>query len=375
MREINIGRVLMQNRHKKGITQDELAEYIGVSKAAVSKWETASTYPDISLLPRLAAFFDISIDELMGYEPQMEKDDIRKLYKKLTRDFAEKPFDETMECCREIAKKYFSCPPLLFQIGALFVNHCTLSGTPEKTNAVLEEARRLFGRVREISDDAELSSLAVSMNALCLLQLGRAKEVLALLEPLERNRLSPDPLLASAFQMMGNARAAKRILQAGIYHSMLEVQNLLSSYMNCCLDDPEAYKETFRRLQLVSETFDLKTLHPGLLMSLQLSAASGFSLLNNQQQALEILEDYTELVLSCQSPLTLHGDSYFTLLDEWLDSCLPLGSGLPRDESLIRRSMTQAVIGNPAFESLGKEPRFQNIIRRLEGFRQDNDAK
>ncbi|MDE6963454.1 MAG: transcriptional regulator, partial [Lachnospiraceae bacterium] len=71
----------------------------------------------------------------------------------------------------------------------------------------------------------------------------------------------------------------------------------------------------------------------------------------------------------------LHGDSYFTLLDEWLDSCLPLGSGLPRDESLIRQSMAQAVIGNPAFESLGKEPRFQNIIRRLEGFRQDNDAK
>ena len=65
MKEINIGRILMQNRHKKGITQDELAEYIGVSKASVSKWETAATYPDITLLPRLAAFFDISIDELM----------------------------------------------------------------------------------------------------------------------------------------------------------------------------------------------------------------------------------------------------------------------------------------------------------------------
>ena len=36
--------------------QDELAEYIGVSKASVSKWETAATYPDITLLPRLAAF-------------------------------------------------------------------------------------------------------------------------------------------------------------------------------------------------------------------------------------------------------------------------------------------------------------------------------
>lgn len=39
MKEINLGRVLIENRRKRGITQEELAEYIGVSKAAVSKWE------------------------------------------------------------------------------------------------------------------------------------------------------------------------------------------------------------------------------------------------------------------------------------------------------------------------------------------------
>jgi len=41
------------------------------------KWETASTYPDIALLPKLAAFFNISIDELIGYEPQLTKEAIR----------------------------------------------------------------------------------------------------------------------------------------------------------------------------------------------------------------------------------------------------------------------------------------------------------
>jgi len=40
MKEINIGRVLIKNRHKRGITQDELANHLGVSKGAVSKWET-----------------------------------------------------------------------------------------------------------------------------------------------------------------------------------------------------------------------------------------------------------------------------------------------------------------------------------------------
>ena len=40
MKEINLGRILIENRHKRGITQEELASYLGVSKAAVSKWET-----------------------------------------------------------------------------------------------------------------------------------------------------------------------------------------------------------------------------------------------------------------------------------------------------------------------------------------------
>ena len=43
MKELNLSRVLVENRHKLGITQDTLAEYIGVSKAAISKWETGDS--------------------------------------------------------------------------------------------------------------------------------------------------------------------------------------------------------------------------------------------------------------------------------------------------------------------------------------------
>lgn len=123
-KEIRIGHILTKQRHKRGITQEELAACMGVSKASVSKWETSSTYPDITMLPQLAAFFDISIDELMGYEPQMTRENIRRLYRQLSQDFANKPFDEVMTNCRAIVKKYFSCAPLLFQIGSLYVNHC-----------------------------------------------------------------------------------------------------------------------------------------------------------------------------------------------------------------------------------------------------------
>lgn len=48
MNELNIAKTLILKRKEKGITQDELANYIGVSKASVSKWETGQSYPDIT---------------------------------------------------------------------------------------------------------------------------------------------------------------------------------------------------------------------------------------------------------------------------------------------------------------------------------------
>lgn len=78
MRGLNIGKCIVHKRKEKGITQEQLANYIGVSKASVSKWESGSSYPDIVLLPELATYFNISVDELLGYSPQLTKEDIKK---------------------------------------------------------------------------------------------------------------------------------------------------------------------------------------------------------------------------------------------------------------------------------------------------------
>ena len=58
-----------------GITQETLGLQIGVSKSSVSKWEAGRNYPEIGYLPKLAAYFNITIDELMGYSYQEEVDE------------------------------------------------------------------------------------------------------------------------------------------------------------------------------------------------------------------------------------------------------------------------------------------------------------
>lgn len=55
-------------RKAKGTTQEELAKALGVTNQAVSKWESSQCCPDIQLLPDIADYFGVSIDELMGYK-------------------------------------------------------------------------------------------------------------------------------------------------------------------------------------------------------------------------------------------------------------------------------------------------------------------
>lgn len=365
MKDIHIGRILAEHRRRQGITQEELAEYMGVSKASVSKWETSTTYPDITLLPRLASYFHTSIDELMGYEPQMSREEIRKLYRQLVQDFETEPFDEVQNRCRDIAQRYFSCEPLLFQIGSLYVNYCAQAGTPVKTEAVLKEALLLFRRIQKKGDDTALKNQALHMEALCLLVLGQEDEVLKLLDTSAHLRMAPEALMAQAFQKLGQHRKAACILQAGIYQTVVELMNLLPTYLALCPEEPAAQEETCRRILAIADVFRLEALHPGILFSVYLAMAQHWAGLGKTEQALELLERYASLAQSDIYPLRLKGDSYFTLLEEWIEESLPLGSDLPRAGAVVRESVRNAVAANPAFEGLHQNKRFQAILRRL----------
>ena len=64
--EQTIGKRIAQLRKDKGMTQEDLAQRMGVSPQAVSKWENDNACPDISLLPLLAKQLDVSVDELLS---------------------------------------------------------------------------------------------------------------------------------------------------------------------------------------------------------------------------------------------------------------------------------------------------------------------
>ena len=74
-----IGEKIKALRKAKKLTQEQLAEFLNVSSQAVSKWETGMSSPDIDMLPRLAAFFQTSVDDLLDFDRRRIDAEVDKL--------------------------------------------------------------------------------------------------------------------------------------------------------------------------------------------------------------------------------------------------------------------------------------------------------
>lgn len=104
--ELNIGMNIKRLRLAKGLTQEQLAELLTISTAAVSKWEAKNTYPDITMLFPLAEIFGVTVDELLGYDEAKAKAEVDKILAEYQRLYVGGRFAEGKELIVNARKKY-----------------------------------------------------------------------------------------------------------------------------------------------------------------------------------------------------------------------------------------------------------------------------
>ncbi|MBQ8262897.1 MAG: helix-turn-helix transcriptional regulator [Lachnospiraceae bacterium] len=100
MDQKQIGSFLKELRKEKSITQEQLAEHLNVSGRTVSRWETGSNMPDISLLVELSEFYDVSIPEIINGERKSEN--MNEEVKEVAKSMSEYALAEKESMLKEI---------------------------------------------------------------------------------------------------------------------------------------------------------------------------------------------------------------------------------------------------------------------------------
>ena len=367
MNALNLSGNIVRLRRERKITQEELADSIGVTKASVSKWENRQSMPDILLLPKLASFFGVTIDELMGYEAQLSTEQIRRCYAQLSENFVKLPFAEAMDKVRTMTHSYYSCYPFLLQICVLYLNHFMLA-EKEEHKTILQEAVFLCDRILSMCSDMEICGDALSIKATLNLQLGKIDEVIETLEPIaDPTRLSSnnDSLLIQAYQMAGELEKAKSYTQITIYLQIVKLIGNAICELSLYNNEYKRCQETIQRTMGIIEVFQIEKLHPNLAAQFYYQMASVCAINEKNEEALKALSCFEKCVntlVSTDAP-TLHGDDYFDRLQEWIER-LPLGEQAPRDKIFIRKS-TMAALDHPMFIKLREREEFRRIYHRV----------
>ncbi|BBH24865.1 hypothetical protein Back11_62100 [Paenibacillus baekrokdamisoli] len=104
--KIRIGENLRKLRIKNELTQEKLAEVFGVSPQAISRWENNSTYPDVTMLPSIANYYNVSIDELMGMDDIRNVEKINSTFSIVHEYESKGMIDEAIQTLREAIKVY-----------------------------------------------------------------------------------------------------------------------------------------------------------------------------------------------------------------------------------------------------------------------------
>jgi len=360
---LKIGENILQKRKERGITQEELAEFMMVTKASVSKWETGQSHPDILLLPKLATFFNISVDELIGYDPDLSSAQIQKFYIDLENRVPDAGMDSIVEEIKIKIKQYYSCFELLYYMALFILNHCDLATDTTKKEEYLEYANNILKRVCEDSKDSILKDKSLSLRAACLISLGKSEEALNILPSSDMLSISKDCLVASAYLKTKKENEVDQKLQVMIYKNIIDLITLLM--MKSSLHD-EDWVETLERVEDLIETFNLTEINVSIVLNFYLSLATHYIKDNNLKLASQYVEKLLNLLIeSKEKTFKIRGDDYFNQIDEWIDENLLLSTNPNRSDDMIVSSYIDAIANNESFKGIISERKVKFLADRV----------
>jgi transcriptional regulator with XRE-family HTH domain len=213
---MKIGMKIRELRQQAGVSQEVLAQALGVTPQAVSRWENGITAPDISLLPSLASYFDVSIDALFAYDDANREQEMEQFFDRYYALLPQAP-EEAQALLEQALKRYPGQE-------ALRLLQCFHLKTPEDFPAKIRLCMALSQ-----SQNPTVRTEAIIVLANTYHKLGdeaRMRDMLALLPECDSTKLSLSAQFLSGEEAMLCAQRQKHCSLAQLFEMMLRIAAL-----------------------------------------------------------------------------------------------------------------------------------------------------
>ena len=235
-------------RLAKGLTQEQLAELLTISTAAVSKWEAKNTYPDITMLFPLAEIFGVTVDELLGYDEAKAKADVDKILAEYQRLYVEGRFAEGKELIVNARKKY----PHDYRIMNKYMWNIAGGSAGNDSKTLLknkDELTQLCDCILEGCTQDDLRAEAINMKAKLLHAAGDTEAALEILSKLPAWHA---PIMKE--QLFGKDSSEYRYWNKKNCYGLMDVMSIKLARI-IRFDPTLSVTEKIERLEPMAETF------------------------------------------------------------------------------------------------------------------------
>lgn len=156
--ELLIGDKLKKLRKSRDLTQEEVAAHLGISSQSISKWERCDGYPDITMLPTLANYFNISVDDLIGMDEISSAKKLDEINQTWQENRQKGRHRDNVALMRAALKTYPNNSLLLIQLSSSLER---LDGTESEKREYLRESIMIQEQILRYCDDSEVRGAAL----------------------------------------------------------------------------------------------------------------------------------------------------------------------------------------------------------------------
>lgn len=228
--KLNLNKNIQTYRKQRGMTQEQLAEAMGVTVGAVSKWENGLSNPDLELIMELADFFEISVDVLLGY--QLSIGSMKKAAEYIRKLDKEKRYDEAHTESLKALQKYPNSFAVVYASGSMEFTR----GLEQKNNEALKMAIQLLEKADALIDqneDERISSIDIQTKiAHAYVYLKQYEEAVSRLKQVNPCGMNDD-VIGGIYVSMERYEDAEEYLSQAFESALMKLLNICVSLCNC----------------------------------------------------------------------------------------------------------------------------------------------